>query len=197
MKQGARDSRMKWTAKIQKVVQWGSSLLFMLTVVSCGKPTLLHQGAARYRVQSYHAEVFLYVDYKWKGGAFKDAVALEHRFVRWARDQGVLKDAMGRFPTSHDWQLGFTVESVPTTHTFEGLEIQQMAIPAGEYAVLKTEGSVDFLFRYWKPFRRWLKQDHYEVESPVFERYPDILTDSRAKERIRGELRYRVSLNKE
>jgi hypothetical protein len=49
------------------------------------------------------------------------------------------------------------------------------------------------MFWYWKKFRKWLIRDGKAVDSPVFEIYSGLFTDSiPEKERI-GEIRYRLA----
>jgi hypothetical protein len=174
----------------------GSLLVLSLAVMlfACAKPNLVAQDGRNFTVHERGEELFVYVDYHWKGGKFDDAVALEKAFVTWAEEQGVYIYAMGRFPTMKDWQLGFVATQIPDAEAFDGRKIGSLKIPAGDYASMRTIGNVDNMFLYWKKFAKWIKKEGKKTDGPVLEVYPDIL-EGLSDEETRGELRYRLSTN--
>lgn len=164
----------------------------VLVVVSCVKPNLLRQEGQRYAFTDWKGGLFVFLAYTWEGGAFDDAVALQRRFVRWGGEVGMVVLPVGRFPTTRTWQLGFMSSRAPGRARFEGYLVDTMTVPGGSYARMMARGHIENLYRYWKPFKRWVLRDGYTVDSPVFEVYTGMLSDSLAAEDRIGELRYRV-----
>jgi hypothetical protein len=165
----------------------------MLCAFGCTKPQIVPRDGRNFQLAERGEELFVYVDYTWKGGKFDDAVALENAFAAYAEDQGILVYAMGRFPTMKQWQLGFVASKKPEITEFQGRPISVMTLPAGDYAELQTVSNVDYLFMYWKKLAKWLKAEGHKLESPVIEVYPDISNKDLAVEEVRGALRYRVT----
>ena len=161
-------------------------------LTACAKPALVQQDGRNYAVQERDEELFVYVDYHWKGLKFDDAVALEKAFATWGREQGIYVYALARFPGTRDWQLGFVATGLPQATAFEGRKIRSLKIPPGDYAAMRTIGNVDNMFRYWKKFVRWIEEDGRTTEGPVLEIYPDIFA-GRPVDQTRGELRYRLA----
>ncbi len=170
-------------------------LLLAMVLFACAKPNLVVQDGRNFAVDQRNEELFVYVDYHWKGLSFDDAVALEKAFVAWADKQGVFIYAMGRFPAKRDWQLGFVATRLPKADAFEGRKIGSLKIPAGDYASLHTVGNVDNMFLYWKKFATWIEEDSRKTDGPVLEIYPDILKEL-SDEETKGELRYRLLTEK-
>jgi hypothetical protein len=168
------------------------ALLLACALSACAKPNLVPQDGRSFAVHERDEELFVYVDYHWKGGKFDDAVALEKAFVTWGAEQGVYLYALGRFPSMKDWQLGFVATRIPHAETFKGRKIGSLKLPAGNYASLRTMGNVDNMFLYWKKFAKWIAKEGKTVDGPVLEVYPDILKGL-SDEETRGELRYRLS----
>lgn len=156
----------------------------------CARPNVVPQNGNKYAIEARDAEQFVYVTYRWRGGKFSDAVELEQDFARWADEKGILKYAMGRYPTSKLWQLGFVTTQVPEETEFQGRKIESMSLPAGKWAVLKTKENTDYMFLLWKKFAGWLADDGYSVTKPVYEVYPDILNTDIEEDQSRGEIRY-------
>ena len=101
--------------------------------------------------------------------------------------------ALGRFPTSKTWQLGFLASRPPLDTVFQGYAVDTLSIPGGTYASLRTVGHPERLFVYWDSFKEWLVDDGYTVQSPVFEMYTGLLDTSVAEAQRAGELRFRIS----
>ncbi len=167
-------------------------LVVLATMTSCAKPTVIKQGDKDYGVSQRSEELFVYLDYYWKGGKFDDAVELERAFAEWGKEQGVYVYAMGRFPTLKDWQVGFVATEIPAEMEFQLREIKSLKLPAGTYASMETTGNVDYLFRYWRKFKKWLEKDGHVVSGPVIEVYPDIFEKGLSRKNARGELRYPI-----
>ena len=161
--------------------------------VSCAKPRVVSQDGKRYDVETRESELFVYVPYRWRGLRYADAIELEKAFVKWGDDQGIFVYAMGRFPGNRDWQLGFVATAAPAAKSFEGRPISTRSLPAGQWASLHTVEKPDRLFFLWKRFKKWLDEDGYAVETPVFEVYPDIMAVGMGDDSARGEIRYKVS----
>jgi|GEM_PF-3501698 len=169
------------------------SVVFVISmIVGCNKPVLVMQGDMKYKTVEWDGGLFVYVTYYWKGGKFEDAVHLEKQFVTWAQEKGISRQAIGRFPTSREWQLGFIADTLPDTTVFQGYKIETMQIPSGTYASMLGKGHPENMFFYWKKFKKWLIQDRYKIESPVFEMYNDLLNDSIPELKQVGEIRYNV-----
>lgn len=166
-------------------------LLSAVLLTACAKPTPVVQDGRKYSVHERDEELFVYVDYHWKGLKFDDAVALEKAFATWGREQGIYMYALARFPGSRDWQLGFVATAVPDAMVFEGRTIHSITLPAGNYAAMYTVGNVDNMFLYWKKFAKWIKKDGRDTDGPILEIYPDIF-EGRSVDQTRGELRYRL-----
>ncbi|MCP4200058.1 MAG: GyrI-like domain-containing protein [Proteobacteria bacterium] len=170
-------------------------LSLAIVIFACAKPNLVPQDGRNYSVHQRGQELFVYVDYHWKGLTFGDAVALEKAFVTWAEKQGILVYAVGRFPAKRDWQLGFVATEIPEAEEFDGRKIGSLVLPAGSYASMYTIGHVDNMFLYWKKLAEWIGEEGREKDGPILEIYPDILKDL-PDEQTRGELRYRLVSNK-
>jgi hypothetical protein len=175
--------------------RWLLFLSLAIVILACAKPNLVSQDGRKYSVHQRGEELFVYVDYHWKGLTFDDAVALEKAFVTWAEKQGVLVYAVGRFPAKRDWQLGFVATEIPQAEEFDGRKIGNLALPAGSYASMHTIGHVDNMFLYWKKLAEWIGEEGREKDGPILEIYPDILKDL-PDDQTRGELRYRLSNSK-
>ena len=152
--------------------------LIISLIGGCNKPALVMQGDMKYKIAEWDGGLFVYVTYHWKGGKFGDAVQLEKDFVTWAKTNGNVKQAIGRFPTSREWQLGFISDTTPDTLSFKGYKIETMQIPSGTYAIMLGKGHPENMFFYWKKLKKWLIHDGYKIESPVFEIYNDLLNDT-------------------
>jgi hypothetical protein len=158
--------------------------------VSCRKPTLQQKSEKeKWSLENRSAEIFVYVDYHWKGGKFDDAVKLEKDICVWGKEQGFYIYAMGRYPTGHDWQLGFVATNVPESREFQGRPVNNMDLPAGRYAVLDFTGHTDHMYYYWKKFKQWLKAAGDTVAGPTIEVYPDIFTKEMSDPASKGQLR--------
>jgi hypothetical protein len=168
------------------------SLLAML-LTACVRPTVVPQDGKKYAVAHRDEALFVYVEYQWKGGRFDDATVLENEFVTWARKQGIFICAMGRYPTSKLWQLGFTAERKPDAAEFKGRKISTLTLPEGDWVVMQATGHTDRLFFYWKKLARWAGADGHTVEKPVFEVYPDILKTKFSDKNSRGRIEYPLS----
>jgi hypothetical protein len=154
-----------------------------------------------YRHMHWNGGRFVFVTYIWKGGEFDDAVELERAFVKWGRSRNIAGMAAGRFPTSKIWQLGF-IASAPLPDTlfdgfeFAGHKVDTVAVAPGIYASLKARGYPENMFFYWKKLKKWLERDGFEVQSPVYEIYEDLLDESLDDEDAIGEIRYKIDSNK-
>ena len=167
-------------------------LIISILIFYCNKPVHINQDGEKYKLVNWEGGLFVYVTYHWKGGKFDDAVQLERDFVQWADSADITIQAIGRFPTSKVWQLGFISKSQPEANEFKSYSIETMQIPSGTYASLYGKGHPENMFWYWKKLKKWLIREGQAIDSPVFEIYNDLFTDSIPdKERI-GEIRYRL-----
>ena len=168
-------------------------LIICVLISHCNKPVHIMRDGEKYKLVDWEGGLFVYVTYHWKGGKFDDAVQLEKDFVKWADSADITIQAVGRFPASKIWQLGFISKSKPEINELEGYKIDTLEISSGTYASLLGKGHPENMFWYWKKFKNWLIRDGQAVDSPVFEIYNNLFTDSiPEKERI-GEIRYRLS----
>ena len=167
-----------------------SIALLGFLLVACARPTVVPQNGKQYALEHRPKELFVYVEYHWHGGKFDDATKLEDAFVKWADKENIFVYAMGRYPTSKLWQLGFVASRKPDATEFQGHKISAMTLPEGEWAVLRTVDNTDHLFWYWKKFANWLRKDGYPVDKPVFEIYPTILDTPLKNSASRGDIRY-------
>jgi hypothetical protein len=165
----------------------------ILVATACAKPTVLPQNGKDYAVEHREEELFVYVEYTWRGGKYDDATTLESDFVKWASDQGILVYAMGRYPTSKQWQLGFVANRAPDISEFQGRKVSTLPLKAGDWAVMETTGHTDRLFFLWKKLARTLGKDGHPVQKPVFEVYPDLLKVPLDDDASRGQIRYPLS----
>ena len=163
-----------------------------LALVGCVKPTLVSGPDGPYDVEAREPQTFMYVDYRWGLGPFDDATALEEAVARLAAERGELIEAVARFPTLRDWQLGAIVRTPLEVSEIGGRPVHVELLPAGRYARLHTVGHVDTLFRRWGLLERMVAADGEAVEGPVMEVYPDLLTGT-SHEEMRGEVRYRLA----
>ena len=171
------------------IVLFGVSLL----AFACAKPSVEVQNGKDYLVEHRDDELFVYVEYRWTGGRYDDATALEKDFVQWANEQGILVYAMGRYPTSKLWQLGFVANRPPDIAEFQGRKVSTLPLKAGDWAVMHTKGHTDRLFFLWKKLARKLDKEGHPVTKPVYEVYPDLLTVPLDNDASRGQIRYPIS----
>jgi hypothetical protein len=160
---------------------------------ACAKPAIIRQGEREYSVAQRGEELFVYVDYLWGGGKFEDAKKLERDFAAWGVEKGIFVYAMGRFPTLHEWRLGFVAKAAPSEQEFQLREIKTEALPAGRWATMSTRGNVDYLFRYWRKLQKRLEKDGLAVDGAVVEVYPDLSAKDVPVDQVRGEIRYRLA----
>jgi hypothetical protein len=170
-----------------------SSIAVCAVFFACAVPTVVRQNGREYDVVPWDGGTFVYVTYEWHGGRFDDAVELERDFVAWGTKQGLVRTAVGRFPTSRRWQLGFIASRVPAEATFAGHAIDTATIENGLYASLKAEGHPQNMFFHWKRLKKRLLKDGHRIDSPVFEIYHDLLLDSVDVKTATGEIRYRLA----
>ena len=169
-------------------------ILIVLSVLftHCNKPAHILQEGEKYKLVDWEGGLFVYVTYQWKGGKFDDAVKLEKDFIEWSYDENIAIQAIGRFPKSKVWQLGFISKQEPNVNEFKGYKVETMEIPSGIYASLLGKGHPENMFWYWKKFKKMLTRNGKEVDSPVFEIYNDLLVDSIPEEERIGEIRYKL-----
>ena len=98
------------------------------------------QDGEKYKQIKWDGGFFVYVTYHWKGGKFDDAVKLEKDFIEWSYDKDIAIQAIGRFPKSKVWQLGFISKQKPDINEFKGYKVETMEIPSGIYASLLGKG---------------------------------------------------------
>jgi hypothetical protein len=165
----------------------------IVLATACAKPDVVLQNGKDYAVEHRDEELFVYVEYRWKGGKYDDATTLEKDFVKWAGDQGILVYAMGRYPTSKLWQLGFVASAPPSIGEFQGRKVSTLSLPSGDWAVMHTTGHTDRLFFLWKKLARRLDKDGRPVDKPVYEVYPDLLKIPLDDDASRGQIRFPLS----
>lgn len=166
-------------------------MLLLLAALGCAKPTIVPQAERLYGVETRPAQTFVYLDYRWNLGPFDDAVALEQDLARLAEQEGTLIEAVARFPTLRDWQLGVIVSAPPAQTELDGHPLHTEELPAGRYARLHTADRVEKLFRHWHRLERLVRADGEAVDGPVIEVYPDVLTGL-PRDAMRGEVRYHL-----
>lgn len=175
-------------------VKWITSLPLLLSLVCfCTVPVVLRSPQEPYTVIRWEGGTFVYVTYYWQGRSIEEARELIRRFAQWAKEKNVLDVPMGRFPEYSIWQLGFlSLAGRIDTETFEGYPIEQMEIPEGGYASLKLTGEPGSLRFYRQEFELMLQEDGFVVESPAYEVYAGMLTDTLQSQTGVYEIRYLI-----
>lgn len=167
-------------------------MLLFLIFLSCKYPTLLKQEDKNYKIIDWDGGNFYYITYIWKGGKFEDAIEIIKEFIVLANERNFNEIAIGRFPTGKEWQLGILINKPFEKSEIKGYKINSINIPSGKYALMLGKGNPENIFIFWNKFKKWLENDNYTVESPVFEIYKSAFDESiDIKERI-GEIRYKI-----
>ncbi|MBN2547048.1 MAG: hypothetical protein JXB50_14700 [Spirochaetes bacterium] len=164
----------------------------LISTLSCKLPKVVKHGDSYYNLMDWEGGEFVYATYMWKGGKFDDALDIIKEFLKLSETRGKNELVLGKFPTGKEWQLGMIVKDDFNTEMIKGYKLNKLYIPSGEYASLKTKGYPEFIFIYWKKFKKFLEKDNYRVDSDVFEIYDGTFDEKIAHSERKGELRYKV-----
>ncbi len=167
-------------------------ILLISIILSCKFPKLVKQDNENYKFINWEGGNFYYVTYIWDGKEFLDAIDIIKEFVNITKNRNQDEIAIGRFPTGNEWQLGILTNGIFEIKEIRGYKIESMNIPTGIYASMLGRGYPENIFIYWNKLKKWLENDKYTVESPVFEIYKTAFDENiDVKERI-GEIRYKI-----
>lgn len=168
-------------------------ILILFLLVSC-IPQVIKQNGKNYQIIDWEGGNFIYLTYNWKGGKFDDALELIKKLDEIKKSRGLDELALARFPSGKEWHIGFIAKAPFIIDTINGYKIEQVNLPAGKYASLKTKGYPENLYIYWPRFKEWLIKDGLKIESPVFEIYKNETFDPKIPSPKRnGELRYKIN----
>ena len=169
-------------------------ILLVFMIISCKYPQLVKQDDKNYKIIEWQGGNFFYITYIWKGGKFEDAIDIIKEFVDITKKRNNNEISIGRFPTGKEWQLGIlTKDAAFEMNEVKGYKINSMNIPSGQYASMIGKGYPENIFVFWNKLKKWLANDNYIVEGPVFEIYKSAFDEKKdINERV-GEIRYKIN----
>jgi effector-binding domain-containing protein len=171
--------------------------LVSLLSTSCLTPRLERDEGKKFQVVEEQDRKLIYRTYTWDFRSFEDAIKLLHMFNKACESRGMGEYAAGRYPSVTEWQIGMIVDAGVETMEisdafFDGELLEELVITGGSFATMRARGNAEYIFRYWKPLKRWVTNAGYTITSPPIELYRGTW-DSDNKETFRSAtLQYRI-----
>ena len=158
----------------------------------CISPKIIEKQDKKYDIIDWDGGELAFVTFKWNLFNTNKSTQILQYFIDLSNERNLSETVVGRFPSGTVWQLGILINQPLDIKNVLGYQIESLTIPAGKYGRMKSEGYPEMLFVHWEKLKKWLLKDKYDIKSPVFEIFTEILAKEIPKNQRKGEIRYRI-----